>query len=125
NILVLLTAHDYFTFAGADNWWERRLTDLVQIYKYYDQNHIKDADGLIVQPPFSDWQDSVRRAGKTFYTNLLYYLVSSRFARFPEFGIPPEKLDQLRNAIEERFFDKDLGIYRSIVASSETRRQAA
>lgn len=124
NMLVLLTAHDYFVLAGAGNWWKRRLKDLVHIYKYYDQKHIKDGDGLIVQPPFSDWQDSVRRAGKTFYTNLLYYLVSERLARFPEFGIAPENLDQLRSAIEDRFFDKDLGIYRSIVASEATRGQA-
>jgi glycogen debranching enzyme len=64
NMLVLLTAYDYFVLAGAGNWWKRRLKDLVHIYKYYDQKHIKDGDGLIVQPPFSDWQDSVRRAGK-------------------------------------------------------------
>ena len=121
NMLVLLTAHDYLEVAGADNWWKKRLSDLVQIYKYYDQDGIRDGDGLIIQLPFSDWQDSARRAGKTFYTNLLYYLVSERLAIFPEFHVTPNKLDQLRSAMEDRFFDKDLGIYRSIAASEATR----
>jgi hypothetical protein len=115
NMLLLLTAHDYYTLTGARNWWKRRLKDLVQLYRYYD--HLKDADGLIVQPPFSDWQDSVRRTGKTFYTNLLYYLVSKRLAGFSEFRITPGKVDQLRSAIEDRFYDKDLGIYRSIAST--------
>lgn len=83
NLLILLTAYDYFARASADDWWKRRLQDLVRLYRYYDRKHAKDVDGLIVQPPFSDWQDSARRTGKAFYTNLLYYLVSRRFGRIP------------------------------------------
>ena len=123
NLLVLLTAYDYFSRAGADDWWKKRLQDLVQLYRYYDRKHAKDVDGLIVQPPFSDWQDSARRTGKAFYTNLLYYLVSKRLAGFPEFGIVPERLAQLRSAIEDRFFDRDLGIYRGLVSGGTTERQ--
>lgn len=37
-------------------------------------------------------------------------------AGFPEFGIVPERLAQLRSTIEDRFFDRDLGIYRSLVS---------
>ena len=123
NLLVLLTAYDYLLYAGAEGWWRRRLQDLVQLYKYYDHKQAKDGDALIVQPPFSDWQDSARRTGKSFYTNLLYYLVSKRLAGFPEFGIVAERLAQLRSAIEDRFFDRDLGIYRSLVSDRTTEGQ--
>ncbi len=119
NVLVLLTAYDYADRTPDWPWWNRQLPTLVHIYRYYDSK--QDAsDGLIVQPSFSDWQDSVKRNGKTFYTNLIYYLVSKRLAIFPEFQITPSKLQLLRNGIESRFFAKDWGIYRSIVGSGST-----
>ena len=81
------------------------------------------SDGLIVQGSYSDWQDSVKRNGKTFYTNLLYYLVSKRLSAYPEFEITPYGLARLRASIEYRFFDKDSGIYRSIVSTDATGDQ--
>jgi hypothetical protein len=113
NLLLLLTATDYVRGSGDTAWWERHERDLVDIYGYYAP---RGRGELIDQPPFSDWQDSAQRRGRTFYTNLLYQVVTERLTPLRGFGIDGQRADRIRERIEAEFFDSERGVYRSVHA---------
>lgn len=114
NLLVLAAALAYVEKTGDGGWWARHEQPLLRAYRYYDA--LLDAE-LVVQPPFSDWQDSARRAGKTFYTNLLYADVTARLSRHAAFGIPPERARAIVARLHRAFFDAPSGLYRSVQGS--------
>jgi hypothetical protein len=111
NLLVLLTATEYVRASGDTAWWERHERDLVDIYGYYAPRVQGD---LIDQPAFSDWQDSARRRGTTFYTNLLYQVVTERLTPHRAFGIERGRAERIRERIEAEFLDPEHGLYRSV-----------
>jgi len=111
NLLVLLTATEYVRVSGDTAWWERHERDLADIYGYYAPRVRGD---LIEQPPFSDWQDSAQRRGRTFYTNLLYHVVTERLTPHRAFAIDRQRADRIHERIEAAFFDSELGLYRSV-----------
>jgi glycogen debranching enzyme len=111
NLLTILTALDYVQKSGDRAWWRSVERDLIRIWRFYD-GHLQD--GLIVQPRFSDWQDSVRRAGKTFYTNLLYHTVAQRLVDRPGFGVTRSQVDELRRKVVDTFYDPGSGLFRSV-----------
>lgn len=108
NLLVLAAALAYVERTGDRAWWERHEARLVRAYRYYERLLAGD---LIVQPPFSDWQDSARREGKTFYTNLLYYLVTARLESSAIFGIDRRRAAHIRTRLHATFFDAGSGLY--------------
>jgi glycogen debranching enzyme len=111
NLLVLLTAIDYARAARDRGWWSRVEDDLVRVYRFYDRHRV---DGLIRQPRYSDWQDSVRREGHTFYTNLLYYTVSRRLQQNHRFAIDPSEVEACRRRIISVFLDPRSGLFLSL-----------
>lgn len=111
NALVLLLADDYVRRTGDRAWWERHEAALVKAYRYYDR--FLEA-GILRQDAFADWQDSVNRAGRTFYTNILYAAASERLIEHEPFGISRQALAQRREAIRQTFFDPATGLYVSI-----------
>lgn len=111
NLLVLWAALEYVDSTGDRAWWERYEARLVRAYRYYDR--LLSAD-LVVQPPFSDWQDSARREGKTFYTNLLYCVVSARLATSAVFGVDSRRASRIRARLLETFFDAGTALYRAL-----------
>jgi len=113
NILVLLGALDYVEASHDLSWWDSHEEALVQIFHFYDDK-FDPATGLIVQGPYSDWQDSVKREGITFYTNLLFTLALKRLAAFPAFGIAPDRWEKQRTVLDQVFLDPTQGIYRSM-----------
>jgi len=110
NLLILLTAVNYVNATGDFSWWDQHQNQLAQLYA--NTLSFRDNSGLIVQPENSDWQDSVSRTGKTFYTNILFFAVSQR--------LPFSKIDlsALRRQINFTFFDSGTQLYRSIEGSS-------
>jgi hypothetical protein len=60
NILTLAAALSYVKATGDVAWWRKHEKQLVSIYRFYER--YKREDGLLAQPPYSDWQDSVKRA---------------------------------------------------------------
>ena len=72
------------------------------------------SDDLVVQPGFSDWLDSVRREGKTFYTNLLWATVLERLARRNMLGVTRARADRVRIKVESTMYDATSGLYRSL-----------
>ena len=68
-----------------------------------------------MQPAYSDWQDSVRREGKSFYVNLLYATVSHRLGAAS--GMTQTQLAALDARVHETFFDEKKGLYRTLAGS--------
>jgi hypothetical protein len=70
NVLLLLAA-----LRMPLDFWRMHEVGLRRVWGWYED---KFRDGLIHQPPFSDWQDTTKREGKTYLLNLLLFLVATR-----------------------------------------------
>jgi glycogen debranching enzyme len=105
NFLVIMTAFRYAEASGDDAWLQARLPRLRALFEALAR-FCDDRDGLIVQPKYADWQDSVRREGRSFYINLLYAHVAHKLAALP---------DGLEDTIRKTFFDETRGLFRSLV----------
>ena len=110
NALVILGALDYVESTNDQVWWATHERQLIAIVKFYESR--RRADGLIVQTPFSDWQDSVNRGGVTSYANLLYLRALTLLAQKAAFGINPADVAVLKSRIKTVFF-KD-GLYHAL-----------
>ena len=109
NILVLKGAYEYYQATRDEEWWQSNQKAFQDIYDYY--KNFQD-DGLIVQGAFSDWQDSSKRLGKTFFTNLLFLDVSKSFH-----FLSATELEKLTLKIHETFYDKKSGLYFAVLGS--------
>lgn len=107
NILILKAAYEYYQASHDEEWWRANQNSFIEIYDYY-KKFIDD--GLISQGAYSDWQDSSKRIGKTFFTNLLYLDVSRSFHFLSSL-----ELEALTKKIHETFYDKESGLYFSIL----------
>lgn len=106
NLLVILAS----LMVSDKTWWKEHEVQIGNVFHWYDHQL---RDGLIWQSGFSDWQDSVKREGHTFLTNLFYFLVASRLR---ERGMKIEvDLSQLKKKIHETFFEK--GLYKTMMGS--------
>ncbi len=112
NLLVIITALTYVEASKDLDWLKTHESYLKKAVSFYDN---KLDDGLIIQRKFSDWQDSVKREGKTCYTNLLYWHVCNMLQQYPEFGIAREKVNLLRDKLIQNFYDADSGLFLSIL----------
>lgn len=110
NLLVLKTALDYVKASGDQAWLARNQGKLMTLYRYYQK--WRGEDGLLEQPRYADWQDSVRREGKSFYLNLLYLDVTRRLG--DESGLDAGQRAALADRVHETFFDRERGLYRSL-----------
>lgn len=77
NILTLIASAQYVTHSQDYAWLGRHREALVQTYGYYQDK--MDSRGLVRQPSYSDWQDSLERSGYTTYTNLLHLLFLTQY----------------------------------------------
>lgn len=116
NLLVLLAARDYVRRTGDVAWWYTLEHAFVEIFRYYDS---KIQDLLVVQGKYGDWQDSVRRNGRTFYLNLLYALALQELEPFAAFDIEPGTAAAVRARIRSVFFDSATGLYRSVAGAPQ------
>jgi hypothetical protein len=93
-------------------WWRSHRTNARACFDFYGPR-IKR--GLVQQPPFSDWQDSVRRKGATLYTNLLVWAAARGLADvgYDELDLPAQRL---RAAIERTFRPPGATLLRSVAA---------
>ncbi len=112
NILFIYAALSYVKYTNDYKWWYDNQKALKQIYDFYLTRIV---DGFIYQEKFSDWQDSVNRSGFTFYTNLLYYLVSKDLEDFAYFNVSPKANAILRQKLIQTFYDDKVGIFNGVV----------
>lgn len=111
NALVLLRALDYVDATGDRAFFTAHEPALIEIFRFYD---LRLQDGLLRQQAFTDWQDSVRRRGKTLYTNLLYAAVAKRLVAHPGFGVREHDALALERRIFATFHDPQTGLLRSV-----------
>jgi hypothetical protein len=116
NLLVFLTAVAYLERTSDTAWWDAHEPRLLEVLRHYERH--RDPAGLLRQGAFTDWQDSVRREGRTFYTNLLQWRALSAALRFPRLreglALNENGVAALRQKLHEVFFDADSGLYRSL-----------
>ena len=111
NSLVILTALKYLEVTGDQVWFDAHEELIKKAFHFYDS---KIHDGLLVQNSFQDWQDTVTRPGKTFYTNLLYYEAMAGLSQFPQFQITASDLANFRAKLIETFYDVKSGVFLSV-----------
>ena len=75
--------------------------ELLKVYHF-------NSEGLIEQPAYSDWQDSVRREGVLLLTQLLYLEVCALLRPFGISPIPATTLEKLETQITAKFYSNDL-----------------
>lgn len=76
-------------------------------------------DGLLSQPAFSDWQDSARREGESFYLNVLFYRVLRRLQNLGVEWAMREDLNGWRDRLWKAFFSEKSGLFRSQVGREQ------
>lgn len=127
NLLYILGCLDYLEFiknkSTLPNFPPGKLKKSLSKALLYYQIHIDPQDGLLRQSSFSDWQDSVRRVGKTSYTNFLYLHTIQRLWEYEKkdssflekTSIPlSEQKELLEKNIFKLFYNSDIGLFRSL-----------
>ncbi len=109
NALFVLCCLRWARQTGDAGWLRRHARTLRGVLDYYQARR---RDGLIWQPAFSDWQDSVRRTRPCFLTHLLLFCAEQGLDRALDGGLGRDGWLQ-RERIEGVFFDPDCGLYRS------------
>jgi hypothetical protein len=105
NLLTILAA---FSYGEHDpQWLKSNFPALRECLAYYE--NFQDADGLLVQPAFSDWQDSARRTGKTSYTNFLYWTVLKKLS--------DPRQNQVKESFRKAFLNNHSGLASSFPQS--------
>jgi hypothetical protein len=100
NLLVVNAALDYLEYTNNREWWDQNEAQLIEVLRYYEGFKV---DGMLSQPPFSDWQDTISRPGKVFLTNLQYYHLLDRLRRYPAFGISDIQVADLKQRLIKTF----------------------
>ena len=111
NLLTLLAGDQLDALTGDGRFFAQHGPALERAYRFV--LNLRGPDGLIRQPGFSDWQDSARREGATFYTNLLFLRVLQRLQRAGIAWAGDESLTVWKKRLWEQFFDSSKGLFRS------------
>jgi len=99
NVMICLAALN-------TNIYKKHINTLKELLNWYST---KDADGLIIQTGFSDFQDSQRREGVVFNINLMYYVCIKKYKQKGyDLGI---NLKELKKKIISVFYDPIKGIF--------------
>ena len=106
NLMVLYASLLYYKTTQDTAWFNSHLNNFKNIFNFYNK---KKSGLLIIQAEHADWQDSAKRKGIMFFTNLLYYHMAKEYKFLNE----PD-LQNLRNKIVEVFYDKKSGLFKSM-----------
>ncbi len=111
NLLTILATLRYVDTCGDDAFLALHAQTLERIFRFYDDRR---EGALLVQPAYSDWQDSVRREGKTLYTNLLWSVTLCELAKRGLFGVTDAQAARVRAEVHTTFYEPSTGLYRSL-----------
>lgn len=106
NLMVLYASILYFKKTNDQLWFKENLPSFELIFNFYKS---KIHEGLIKQNEHADWQDSARREGYTFFTNLLYFHMAREYQFLNEL-----ELANLKQKIIQTFFDEKSGVFLSM-----------
>jgi glycogen debranching enzyme len=120
NALVIIAVKAYVRATANPQLWNDNREQLRRVLRFYDAPGRRGFRGLIIQPEYSDWQDSLKRDRETFYTNLLYATALEAVVDDTFFGVTPDQIRAFRHTINEVFFDRGTCLYRSLRDISTT-----
>ncbi len=106
NILVLYAAREYWLATKDEAWFRQHKGAFREIFDFYKT---KLNNSLVVQGEHADWQDSSKRKGKTFFTNLIYYHMGRDYG-----FLNSVELENTKDALITVFYDKKTGLFKSI-----------
>lgn len=106
NVLVLYAAWVYAETTGEREWWLKLKADFKAVFDFYQH---KLQRGLINQGVHADWQDSAKRQGRIFFTNLLYYHMGQVYG-----FLNADELGSLKSLLIRTFFDEAARLFRSM-----------
>jgi glycogen debranching enzyme len=121
NALVVQAACRYAIEADRPAWAGLALTKLERAMAYYDR---LEENGLVRQPPFSDWKDTVSaRRGAVFLTQLQIWAAHNALARlYASLGRTRDaersrsRAAALARVADKAFWDEQRGFYRDTLS---------
>lgn len=117
NALVCWAAERCAAASGDAAFAAGALPVLERALAFYDA---RLDEGLVTQPPYSDWQDSIRhRRGRVFFTNLLYWRAHESLAALSALAGADAapwraKAEALKRRIVAHFQDEKTGAFTNI-----------
>ncbi len=109
NLLLILACIQVYHRPGGKEFWNLHELQLRKVWQWY---HGRFHEGLITQTAFADWQDSAKREGKAFLTNLFYFLAATRLRQI---GWNVDvNLEEFKQKIQSKFFNQEQGIFMSL-----------
>lgn len=110
NLLVLLTCMLWMEKNNSTYFWDHYSSQLEKAFVFTLSARVNH---LLTQPAFSDWQDSARREGSTFYLNILFYRVLLRLQKQNITWSLSENLEAWKKNIWSAFYDSKVGLFKS------------
>lgn len=106
NVLVAQAICQYAEYTGDVGFVNDNVGRIKSAWSYYANQF---EDGFIVQPPFSDWQDSANRTGVGLYLHVLLIRAGLLLSKF---GIDVSGPHNYQHVISQRFFGPHLRMFR-------------
>ncbi len=117
NALLIIALLNYAQRSGDANFARQHWEALKRAVFWFEEQE-KEADGLIHQPPYADWADSVARSGRVLYTNVLYWkamrdlaAAAQRYGMIEDRPYLQSKAEKIKASINAHFWRADLGYY--------------
>jgi len=124
NALLVWTAARYVRASGDAAFASRHYPALVRAMGWYS-GRLKE--GLVNQPPYSDWQDTIARGGRVFYSNLTYWKglesmaeLAAALGRGDEAQRWRADAAAFREKAQSFFWDESKGLYRNSESLPQT-----
>jgi glycogen debranching enzyme len=117
NALLVIAALNYLNHFKDEPFIEAHWQPLKQALHWLEEQALGE-DGLLHQGSYTDWADTIARAGCVHYTNVLYWKAMQDFATDAlKYGFDTdhryfqERADQLKARINAYFWRDELGYY--------------
>lgn len=117
NALLIIALLNYAQRSGDANFARQHWEALKRAVFWFEEQE-KEADGLIHQPPYADWADSVARSGRVLYTNVLYWKAmrdladaAQRYGMTEDQPYLQRKAEKIKASINAHFWRANLGYY--------------
>jgi GH15 family glucan-1,4-alpha-glucosidase len=117
NALLVIAILNYTLRSGDHDFARRHWLPLKQALSWVE-GHALEEDGLLHQSVFADWADSIGRAGRVLYTNVVYWKALHDLGQVAANYGPAEdqpyllaKAERVKKSINDHFWREDLGYY--------------
>ncbi len=109
NTLLVIALYYYIRTTKDNDFFKKHHERIRRILQRVQE--MTDDDSLIIEDYYSTWMDAIKKRGKTFYSNLLFYLAVKYYLELiRDNGINSERfskklLETIRNNIKKTFWN--------------------